>query len=617
MSKRIHSVITPVSSHSRIRTVEPFTLFESTHRYSKNDLWVYGITGTGCSATFVEQEGVVDLSIGSDSGDKIICETTKVFAYQPGKRLHILNSFTFGEGKVNLVQRVGYFGVDNGVYIELDNTDIYIVKRSVVSGVLVNTGVAQSDWNLDKLDGTGESNIILDMTKTQIMWANVEWLGAGSLDIGFYINGELITCHSFHHANISSTTYLTTASLPLRQEIFNKGATKGSSVSKQICATVVSEGGYVLSGRQQSIGTPLNAAITLSVVNKFFPVVSLRLKNSRLDAIGIVSGMSITGDTDSIYNWEIRSGGVTSGGSWSTFEAKSEEYNVAHQLKIDLDGLVANIEGLENTVTHPVGYGGETITAGTYTTGGSATHGAKIVYDAKDDPDAMFVFRCAGTLVLSAGATSTLVNGAKASNIFWLVGAALSIGSNCNLKGTYIGSGAVAPGDVFTLEGRILTLTGAIGMTNATYTRPFGNPSLVIGILRTFAAYTKSGAISNTIVTGGTGDICSSSGGAISGFDTIIGTVYTDTDTLFAGTEFNNASVSYNLGGVDYKGGRVLASGYMRTNATINIVKDDLFKFQLERNSLSGIPFELTLVCACNATGKDVYGSLNWEEISR
>ena len=616
MSKRINNVVIPISSHARLKTVEPYTLFESTHRYSKNDLWVEAVTGTA-SSDFILNEGVVNLKIGTAAGDKLIRETTRVFTYQPGKRLHIMNSFTFGGSKTNLTQRVGYYGKDNGVYLEQDGSNIYFVTRSIVSGDIVDTKVLQSSWNLDRLDGTGESSIILDMTKTQIIWINIEWLGAGTVDIGFYLNGNLITCHSFHHANINTTAYFSTASLPLRQEIFNTGTTSGDSISKQICATVISEGGYILSGRQQSIGTSLSSAITLTVANNFYPIVSLRLKSSRFDAVAVVSAMSITGDTNSIYNWEIRSGGVTSGGVWSTFEFTTGEYNISEQLEIDLTHLVAEIGAIGDTTVHQAAYGnGEIIKKGTYTTAGSATQGGNIVYDAEDDADAIFVFRCAGTMGLAASSTSTLVNGAKAANIFWLVGGALSIGATCNLKGTYIGSGAVAPGDVFTLEGRILTQAGAIGMTNATYQVPVGTPPLVLGTLITFAIFTPSGAISNTVVTHGIGDICTGEG-ANSGFDRIIGTLYLPSHTKFSGTEFTNASVSYNLNGSSFKGGRILASGYMRTDATINIAKDNLFKFQLERDSLSHHPYELTLVCASNGSSKSVYGSMNWEEISR
>ena len=618
MSKRIHSVNTPASSHSRIRTVEPYTLFESTHRYSKNDLWVESIAGTGTSI-FSEFEGVVDHTIGTTNGDKIISESSRVFAYQPGKRLHIMNSFLFGNDKTNLTQRIGYFGTDNGIYLELADNTIYFVRRTIVSGTISEKRVSQSNWNLDRLDGSGESLLILDITKTQILWANVEWLGAGTIDMGFYLNGNLISCHSFHHANLTETAYLTTASLPLRQEIFNTGETSSTSRSKQICATVISEGGYVLSGRQQAIGTPLTGAIRLATVGIFYPIVSLRLKNSRLDAIAIVGDMAITGATTAIYNWQIRSRGVSSGGSWSTFEVKSDEYNVADQFETDLTALISNIGGLDNTVVHAQAYGdGEVITSGTYTTAGAATHGGNIVFDGEDDEDAMFVFRLGGTMGLAASATSTLINGAKASNIFWLINSgALSIGATCNLKGTYISNGAVAPGDVFTLEGRILSTSGAIGMTNATYTRPFGTPSLVIGTLRTVAIFTVAGAISNTIVTGGIGDVCSGNNGAISGFDTIEGTVYINSDTLFSGNEFSNASVSYNITGTGYKGGRILASGYMKDTAVINIDRRDLFKFQLERDTLSETPFELTLLCSSTVTNSDVFGSLNWEEISR
>ena len=344
----------------------------------------------------------------------------------------------------------------------------------------------------------------------------------------------------------------------------------------------------------------------------------MRLKSSRLDAIAIVGDMAITGSTDAIYNWQIRSRGVTSGGSWSTFEVQSDEYNVADQLEDDLDLLITNIKALGNTVVHAQAYGdGEVITSGTYTTAGEATHGGNIVFDAEDDEDAMFVFRLGGTMGLAASATSTLANGAKASNIFWLVDAgALSIGATCNLKGTYISGGAIAPGDVFTLEGRLLTTAGAIGMTNATYTRPFGTPSLVIGTLRTFAVFTPSGAMSNTVVTGGIGDICSG-GGNVTGFGTIEGTLFSNSDTLFSGNEFSNASVSYNISGTGYKGGRVLASGYMKDTAVISIDSSELFKFQLERNALADIPFELTLLCSSTVVNSDVFGSLDWEEVSR
>jgi len=200
--------------------------------------------------------------------------------------------------------------------------------------------------------------------------------------------------------------------------------------------------------------------------------------------------------------------------------------NVSNRCGIDLDVLIGQIDALTDTTTHVVGYGnGETLLTGTYVTAGAATHTGNIVFDAQDDPDAIFVIRCGAALALSASSSSTLINGARASNIFWLVTGALTIGAGCDIKGTYIGSGAIAPGDVFTLEGRLFTQTGAIAMSNATYSVPTDPTPLILGILATFSVFTNSGAISNTVVNGNVGDV-STGGGAITGFSDIRGTVF-------------------------------------------------------------------------------------------
>lgn len=214
----------------------------------------------------------------------------------------------------------------------------------------------------------------------------------------------------------------------------------------------------------------------------------------------------------------------------SSLEYEVIPANVADQCEVDLNILITEIIALPFQESHVAGFGnGEIITSGTYFIGGAATHTGNIVFDAEGDSDAMFVVICGAALALAASATSTLVNGAKASNIFWRVSGALTIGATCDIKGTYIGSGAIAPGDVFDLEGRLLTTAGAISMSNATYTVPIGTPSLSINIIKTFTMFTPSGAISNTIINGNVGDICSGLG-AISGFDQIRGTVYKEND---------------------------------------------------------------------------------------
>jgi hypothetical protein len=84
-----------------------------------------------------------------------------------------------------------------------------------------------------------------------------------------------------------------------------------------------------------------------------------------------------------------------------------------------------------------------------------------------------------------------------------------------------------------------------------------------------------------------------------------------------------NTSVEYNITGTDFTlgSGRILASGYTYGSnqgaAPVDILKEALFSFQLERNSFTSTPYELTLVAASGTAGADIYASMDWEEISR
>ena len=162
------------------------------------------------------------------------------------------------------------------------------------------------------------SKITLDITKAQIMFVDIEWLGAGTARCGFVIDGKFIHCHSFHHANIIDSTYMTTGSLPLRYEIKNTGTTASNSKLKQICSTVISEGGYELRGIQQAIGTSITSPKTLTTAGTYYPVVAVRLKSTALDAIVVPTAISLMGEATGIYSWRITAGSTVTTASWTS-----------------------------------------------------------------------------------------------------------------------------------------------------------------------------------------------------------------------------------------------------------------------------------------------------------
>ena len=318
-----------IDAFGRLRVSEPFTLFDSSHRFADNGLWSTG-TAAGGTATFNPNQGLVDLAVTLASGSEVIRETTKVFSYQPGKSLLVLSTFVMSSAETNLRQRVGYYGENNGYYLEQNGTTVSFVERTSVSGLLVNTPVAQANWNVDPLNGSGPSGITLDLTKAQILFMDLEWLGVGTVRMGFVIDGNFYVCHKFHHANVIATTYITTASLPLRYEITNTGATSKANTLKQICSTVLSEGGYELRGAQQAVGTPITTPRSLGAGGVYLPMVSIRLKSSRLDGIALATAISIIGATSGDYNWQVVAGGTTTGGgAWTDAGANSSvEYKL-------------------------------------------------------------------------------------------------------------------------------------------------------------------------------------------------------------------------------------------------------------------------------------------------
>ena len=319
-----------LDAFGRFRVSQPLTLFDSSHRYRDNNLWA-SLTAVGGTYAFNQNQGLMDLTVSDLSGSSVIRETTKVFAYQPGKSLLVLNTFVFAPSATNLRQRVGYFGTDNGIYFQMDGGAISFVERSLVTGTPSETIVPLSGWNIDKLDGAGPSGFTLDVTKAQIFWMDIEWLGVGTVRCGFVIDGKFVHCHSFHHANIIASTYITTASLPVRYEITNKAATAGSATMKQICSSVISEGGYELRGLQQAVQTPITAPVDLPApAGTVHPVISIRLKSNRLDAIVILTALSLMGTGNGPdYNWQVRASATTSGGTWiSAGDDSAVEYKI-------------------------------------------------------------------------------------------------------------------------------------------------------------------------------------------------------------------------------------------------------------------------------------------------
>jgi hypothetical protein len=309
----------------RLRVSQPFTLFDSQNRYAADPSFDTSLTGSGTS-TFLANESAVSLAVTTASGDKVIRQTKRYFPYQPGKSLALLTTFVMAAGKANLRQRVGYFDPNNGLFLQRNGTELSFIIRTYTGGSADDTRkVVQSAWNGDPLDGSGASGITLDTTKAQILFADFEWLGVGSVRVGFVIDGQYITAHTFDNANEVTSVYMQTATLPLRIEIENTAATASSSSMKQICSTVISEGGY----EQTSVERVARRSTTLTGIGtSFVPLVSIRLASDSLGAVILPKQVRVLPIANGEYEIALVRNATLTGASYDTTTFASVDFDV-------------------------------------------------------------------------------------------------------------------------------------------------------------------------------------------------------------------------------------------------------------------------------------------------
>jgi hypothetical protein len=288
----------------RQRVSELFTLGDYKHVYAIDPNFLDS-TASGGTVTFIPDQACAVLATSSNTGSYAIHQTKFYHHYQPGKSQLIYTSINFRAPHRNVTKRTGYFDDRDGIYFEqvgsntADGTTVSTstqtlnwVIRTYVGGspseATFNTTVnglaytykrrvPQSEWNVDPCDGTGPSGFKLDITKTHLCWIDFQWLGVGRVRCGFVHNGALITAHEYYHSNILPTVYMSNPNLPVRCEIRNTGTTPGGAFD-QICASVMSEGGYVESGIDWSVYSTNRATPTPGQTR--FPLIAIRLKNT-------------------------------------------------------------------------------------------------------------------------------------------------------------------------------------------------------------------------------------------------------------------------------------------------------------------------------------------------
>jgi len=291
-------------------------------------IWDELLTGTA-SSIHEPYLGMVRLQVGGNTGDQAIRQTKRVQRYIPGRQNEVSMSVIFGTPTVGVRRRMGIFDDVDGAFFEDggDGTYYVVIRRNTASGVVENR-VARENWNIDKLDGSGPSGITVAPDAIQLMSIEYEWYGAGQVEFNFVINNNKFPVHQFNHANITSTTWASSGSLPIRVELTNVTGTAGTHTLYQGSHSFSAEGITNLLGRQRDISSPL-AGYTSTTANTFYPVVAIRLKTTSLRSVIIPDEYAgATLDNTSVFVRVIEGANIT-GGTWVSYGADSPiEYNI-------------------------------------------------------------------------------------------------------------------------------------------------------------------------------------------------------------------------------------------------------------------------------------------------
>ncbi len=264
-----------IDAFGRGRVSMPYTLGDYKHLYGLDPNFIDYVVNGGTVA-FQQNQACARLTTSSNSSSRVVHQTKFYHHYMPGKSQVILSSFNFYAATANVTKRTGYYDDDNGIFLEQagDGTLTWVI-RSYVTGVPQERRFTQSQWNQDKCDGTGPSGFNIDITKTQLIWIDFQWLGVGRVRCGFVHDGEYVFAHEFNNSNNLATVYISSPNLPVRCEIVNVGTTTGAYFD-QICSTVMSEGGYVEAGQDWAVSnTP-----RLLTSGQTLPIMAIRLKNT-------------------------------------------------------------------------------------------------------------------------------------------------------------------------------------------------------------------------------------------------------------------------------------------------------------------------------------------------
>lgn len=319
-----------LDAFGRFRVSQAFNTFDIQFTYDKMPLFFEEIlTGNGTVTHQPNVSGVRLSTGGTAQNDQAMFHGKRYFRYQPGRSNQVVFTCIMGAKKANVTKQIGIYDLDNGLFFEQDGSNLKIVRRTKTSGSVVDNVVNQSSWNIDILDGTGNSGKTLDETKDNIYVIDYQWLGAGRIRFGFDFGGQISYAHEIIFANTEAVPFMSTGNLPFMVNIKNTATAASSTNFDFTCLSIQSEGGF------NPLGIPVSTQNTVlrdvTAANDPLPIISIRPRttfNSITNrALSILKSFSVMSEDASI-RYEIILNGSLTGASFANVNTTNSTMQV-------------------------------------------------------------------------------------------------------------------------------------------------------------------------------------------------------------------------------------------------------------------------------------------------
>jgi hypothetical protein len=98
-------------------------------------------------------------------------------------------------------------------------------SSSIKYALINDQRVPQSQFNIDKFDGTGTSGFKVQLNKMQMMGISYSWYGAGFIDFMMRgADGNMVVAHRMKQNNINDEAYMRTGNASVRYQVKNESA---------------------------------------------------------------------------------------------------------------------------------------------------------------------------------------------------------------------------------------------------------------------------------------------------------------------------------------------------------------------------------------------------------